>query len=411
LTALVGSGAGSSVLAMGAALGNLTTHEIKKAAWPCRLSDGNGLRLDVDRKGRGAWFLRYTSPTSGKERLMALGPLVDIGLSAARDLAADARSQIRKGIDPLNLRHGDRETARVEARKATTFAEYAETYIKAHEEAWRAVNHRRNWRNSLRDHAFHEIGHLTIAEIDTDAMVRVLAPIWTTKHETARNVRQRIEAILAAAKVERLRRGENPAVWKGHLDHLLPRVKRTKRHFAALPHAQLPDFWRSLSADMSSAAVLLRFVISTAARYSEAADAVWEEVDLVKRTWTIPAARMKAGVQHVVPLSNGAVAALSLSRTKEGLIFPGPRTGKRLSDVALAKVIKRHTDTPATTHGMRSSFRDYVGDCTDFPREVAEAALAHAVGNEVEQAYRRGSALDKRRALMEQWSNYCSSDI
>ncbi|WP_338688993.1 integrase arm-type DNA-binding domain-containing protein [Bradyrhizobium sp. 26S5] len=390
-------------------MGNLTIHIIKRAVPGSRLSDGDGLRLDIDAKGRGAWNLRYTSPISGKERLMAIGPLRDVGLSQARDLAAEARSLIRARVDPLDAKKQEREAATAAARKAITFKDYAEKYIASHEAAWRNENHRRNWRNSLRDHALPEIGHMAIADIDTDAVLRVLQPIWTAKHETARNVRQRMEVILAAAKVERLREGENPAIWRGHLDHLLPRIKRTKQHFAALPYNELPAFWRLLAADMSDAAALLRFTIATAARYSESAEVDHAEIDHDRKLWTIPASRMKGHREHTVPLNDVALAALQSSRTTSGLIFPGSRSGRKMSDVALAKLIKRHTDTPATTHGFRSCFRDWVGDCTEFPREIAEAALAHAVGSEVEQAYRRGTALEKRRALMDEWARYCVS--
>ena len=387
-------------------MSKLNALTVRNAKPGSRLSDGGGLRLDIDAAGRGRWFFRYTSPTTRKERLAAFGPLLDVSLAAARELASSARSQIRKGVDPLDVKHGEREAVKLAARLETTFAEYAEQYIKAHEAAWRAVNHRRNWRNSLRDHALPKIGQMRVSNIDTDAILCVLRPIWTTKHETARNVRQRIEVILAAAKIEGLRAGENPAQWRGHLDHLLPRVKRVKKHFAALPYEELPVFWESLNADTSDAAVLLRFAIATCARYSEAANADWSEIDIEKRLWTIPASRMKAGREHVVPLSDEAMAALKASQTKEGLMFPSPTRRKPISDVALAKVIKRHTGTLATTHGFRSTFRDWAGDCTDTPREVAEGCLAHAVGNAVEQAYRRGTALEKRRNLLDAWSAF-----
>lgn len=218
--------------------------------------------------------------------------------------------------------------------------------------------HRRGWRSSLRDHACPHLGHMPIADIDTDAVLRVLRPIWDTKTETARAVRQRVEMILTSAKVEGLRTGENPATWKGHLDHLLPRHRRTQRHHDALLYTEMPEFWRSLVSDTSDAAALVRFTIATAARYSEAALADWSEIDKGKRLWTVPPARMKGGREHVVPLSDAALAVLKSSRTETGLIFPGLRSGKKMSDVALAKCIRRHTDTPATLHGFRSCFRD-----------------------------------------------------
>jgi integrase len=388
-------------------MGKLNALTVKHAKPGQKLSDGDGLVLHVDTRGRGNWFLRYTSPTTkGRERLMALGPLRDVGLSQARDDASDARALIRQGVDPLDQKQQAREATKIEVRRATTFKDYAETYIASHEAAWKNQQHGRAWRNSLRDHVHPHIGHLAVADIDTTAVLKVLKPIWDTRLEMGRTVRQRIEVILAAAKVEKLREGENPAVWRGHLENLLARHKRTKTHHAALPYSVMPDFWRSLVGDASDAATLLRFIIATATRYSEAALADWSEIDPERKFWTVPAARMKGGQPHVVPLSDAARAALARSRTKSGLIFPSPRTGRKMSDVALVKTAKRHTTLPVTTHGHRSTFRDWIGDQTDFPREIAEEALSHRVGNAVERAYRRGNALAKRRILMEDWAVY-----
>lgn len=399
----------SSELTLEDSMGKLTALRVKTAKPNDRLADGDGLRLDVDGSGRGRWFFRFTSPTSRRERLMSIGPLRDVSLAEARDAAASARRQIRQGTDPLEVKRTEREAAKIEERKAVTFRVYAETYVASHESAWKNAVHRRGWRSSLRDHAFPVIGNMAVGDVDTDAVLRVLRPIWDTKKETARAVRQRIEMILAAAKVEGLRAGENPAMWRGHLDHLLPRHKRTQRHHDALPYSEIPAFWQSLAGDASDAAALLRFIIATCARYSEAALADWSEIDEEKRLWTVPAARMKAGREHVAPLSDAAMAALALSRTETGLIFPAIRSGKKMSDVTLAKTIKRHTDTPATTHGFRSTFRDWAGDCTDHAREVAEGCLAHAVGSAVEQAYRRSTAVERRCKLMNDWARYCTS--
>jgi integrase len=387
-------------------MGKLTALQVKNAKANQRLSDGDGLRLDVDTNGRGRWFFRFTSPVTRRERLAGFGPLRDVSLAEARELAATARSAIRRGEDPLEAKRVAREAAKVEERRAVTFKAYAETYISTHESAWKNAVHRRGWRSSLRDHAMPHIGHMAVADIATDDVLRVLRPIWDTKKETARAVRQRLEMILAAAKVEGLRSGENPALWRGHLDHLLPRHKRTQRHFDALPFSEMPLFWRSLANDTSPNAALVRWTILTVARYSEAANADWSEIDLDHKLWAIPASRMKGGREHVVPLSDAAMAVLSESATRTGLVFPAIRSGGKTSDVALAKCIKRHTDSPATLHGMRSVFRDWCGDRTNFAREIAEGCLAHAVGNAVEQAYRRGTALAKRRELMQAWANY-----
>jgi integrase len=217
--------------------------------------------------------------------------------------------------------------------------------------------------------------------------------------------------ILASAKVENLRAGENPATWKGNLEFLLARHKRTQRHHDALPYSEAPAFWRSLAADTSPNASLVRWTILTCTRYSEAANADWSEIDRDARTWIIPGHRMKGGKDHAIPLSHAAFAVLSESRTTSGLIFPSIRSGKKTSDVALAKVIRRHTVTPVTLHGWRSTFRDWSGDMTSHAREVAEGCLAHAVGSAVEQAYRRGSAIEKRRALLEAWSGFLKTGL
>lgn len=283
---------------------------------------------------------------TGKERLTGFGPSRDVSLADAREAAAEARRLIRKGVNPLELKRIAKAEALADARRDVTFKAYTETYIATHEAAWKNAVHRRGWRSSLRDHAMPHIGHLTVADIANDDVLRVLRPIWDTKKETARAVRQRMEMILSAAKVEGLRTGENPASWRGHLDHLLPRHKRTQRHHDALPYDALPSFWQSLTSDTSDAAALLRFTIATVARYSEAALANWSEIDREGKTWTIPAARMKAGRDHVVPLNGAAMAALEMSLTETGLIFPSLRGRKKMSDVTLAKVIKRHTALP-----------------------------------------------------------------
>ena len=380
---------------------NLTAADIKDAKPGDRLTDGGGLRLEVDAKGNASWIFRYTSPVTRKERYAGLGPLADVTLTQARRKAQDARNLILEGKDPLEERDASRAARRAEAARAVTFAACAEQYIAAREATWKNPVHRQQWRNSLRDHAMPHIGTMPVSDIDTAAVLRVLRPIWSTTPETASRVRGRIEAILSAAKVEKLRDGDNPALWRGHLDQLLPRRSKVRDvvHHAALPYDEMPAFWRSLSADTSDAARLLRFIILTAARYGEAARADWSEIR--GDVWTVPASRMKGGREHSVPLSGSALEVLG--ERGKGLIFPSPMTSKPISDVALAKVIQRHTDEPATTHGFRSTFRDWAGDCTNYPRELIEHALAHVVGSASERAYRRGDALKRRRELMESW--------
>ena len=385
----------------------LTALRVKNAKPGDKLSDGGGLRLDVDRNGNGSWCFRYTSPATGRERFMGLGPLADVGLAKAREAAQEARGLLRQGLDPIDHRNAARAAAKAEASRAVTFKAYAEGFISSREATWKNPKHRQQWRNTLRDYVYPHIGPLPVADVDTAAMLTVLRPLWEAKKvETGSRVRGRIEAILSAAKAEGLRVGENPALWRGHLDQLLPSKRKVRKveHHPALPYAELPTFMASLAADTSGAARLLRFIILTAARYTEAARADWAEVQ--EGLWTVPAHRMKGDRPHLVPLSRAALDVLG--EPAEGLIFGSEMTSRAISDVSLANVIARHTNTPATCHGMRSSFRDWAGDCTSFPREVAEMALAHLVDDETEAAYRRGTALAKRRKLMDAWAAYCT---
>jgi integrase len=371
----------------------LTALQVKNAKPGDKLTDGGGLRLDVDKNGNRSWVFRYTSPVTAKERYAGLGPASDVTLAQARDAAQTARALVREGKDPIDHRRQERTEARVEASRSTTFKAYAEQFISGREAGWKNDKHRQQWRNSLRDYAYPHIGHLAVADLDTEAVLKVLRPIWTEIPETARRVRGRIESILNAAKAEGLRTGENPALWRGHLDQVLARRRKSDvKHHPALPYAEMPAFWQSLATDTSDAAGMLRWIILTACRYNESAEMDASEVkgDL----WTIPAIRMKAERPHMVPLTAAAKACL-----------PVPC----VSDVSLSKCIKRHTKTSATTHGFRSTFRDWCGDCTAFPREVAEAAIAHVVGDETEAAYRRATGLAKRRDLMNAWADYCDS--
>jgi integrase len=386
----------------------LTALQVKNARPGDKLSDGGGLRLDVDKVGNKQWIFRFTSPVTGRERYMGLGPLADVSLAKARELAQTARGLLRDGKDPIEHRNSQRAAAKVDASREVTFAAYAERYIISHEATWKNPVHRRQWRSTLRDYVYPHVGAVAVADVDTATVLRVLQPIWQSVPETASRVRGRIEAILSAAKAEGLRTGENPAVWRGHLDQLLPSKRKVRAvvHHAALPYLEIPAFIAELAADTSDAARLLRFIVLTAARYSEAARAEWSEMDLTARVWSVPADRMKAAKEHKVPLSAAALDVLG--EPSDGLIFSSALTGRPVSDVALTNCIRRHTDTSATTHGFRSTFRDWAGDCTHFPREVAEAALAHTLDSKTEAAYRRSTALAKRRELMDAWATYCA---
>jgi Arm DNA-binding domain len=275
----------------------LTALRVKNARPGERLSDGGGLRLDVDNGGRGAWIFRYVSPLTDRERYAGLGSLRDVSLAKAREAAAKARELLREGKDPIEHRNAQRAAAKADASRGVTFAAYAERFIAAREASWKNPVHRQQWRNTLRDYVHPILGQMPVVDVDTAAVLRVLQPIWNTKPETASRIRGRIESVLSAAKAEGLRVGENPALWRGHLDQLLPSKRKVRlvRHHAALPYAELPEFMGTLIQDASTAARLLRFIILTAARYSEAALATWAEIDLKEKVWCVPA----VGRQHL----------------------------------------------------------------------------------------------------------------
>jgi len=332
---------------------------------------------------------------------MGLGPLDTVSLAEARDKARDARQTVRDGKDPITVR---------EERDATapTFAEAAAAYVEAHRAGWRNVKHAAQWESTLRTYAEPFIGSRSVDSIATEDVLEILTPLWTTKPETAARLRGRVERVLDWCRVRGYRHGDNPARWRGHLAALLPprsRV-RTVRHHRALPWSGAPAFMRDLKQRDGMAARALEFLILTAARSGEVRGARWSEVDVGTATWTVPAERMKAGREHRVPLSPRAVELLQALPTFEGtdLIFPGARGGP-LSDMSVSAVTRR-MKVDAVPHGFRSSFRDWAAESTAYPREVAEAALAHTIPDEVEAAYRRSDLFGKRRKLMAEWAAF-----
>jgi integrase len=365
--------------------------------------DGGGLWLVVRKNGSRAWVFRYSRLE--RERTMGLGPLDRVSLADARELARDARRLLAKGKDPINERR---------ARKSQTpiFGEAAAAFIAAHEAAWRNPKHRQQWRNTINTYAAPAIGDLPVDEVGTTDVLRVLEPIWRTKVETASRLRGRIEKVLDWAAAQGFRSRENPARWRGHLDALLPAPSKVKRvrHHAAMDWREVPAFVVKLRAQIGIAARALEFAIMTAARSGEVRGATWAEIDLAASTWTVPADRMKTEREHRVPLSDEAMRLLRDLPRFEGseYVFPSPRTGRSLSDSALTKVL-RDLGLDVTAHGFRSSFRDWCAETTRYPREVAEAALAHTLSNKTEAAYLRGDFFDKRRRLMTAWSAYCDS--
>jgi integrase len=371
-------------------------------------ADGGGLYLRVTDGGTKSWMFRYGD--GGKLRDMGLGPVHTISLPRARELARDCRELRLQGIDPIAHRKAALAAMRASDAKAMTFKQCADGYIASHDAGWRNASHRQQWLNTLAQHVHPTLGALTVAAIDTGLVLRAIEPIWKTIPETAARVRGRIEGILDFAKARGYRSGENPARWRGHLDDLLPaRRKLAKvKHHAALPYTEMPAFMVALRYDSSIGARALEFTILTAARTGEVLGATWAEIDMAAKVWVIPAARTKADREHRVPLSPAAIARLRQMqeiRTND-FVFPGRRG--RLTPKTMQLILRRMGRNDLTVHGFRSTFRDWAAERTNFPREMAEMALAHSVGSAVEQAYRRGDLFEKRRKLMDAWAEFCS---
>lgn len=392
---------------MGREVNRLSARRVATLTEIGRHADGGGLYLVVDAAGAKRWVMLFRF--GGKRREMGLGPLGSVPLGKAREMAAAARELIAGGVDPIEARRTQPEA--VAAPKIVTFGEVAEGYMADHKASWKNEQHRWQWRQTLEVQAAH-VWKMPVADVTTDDVLKVLRPIWHEKPETARRLRGRIERVLSAAKANKLRTGENPAMWRGHLDMLLPKAKRLSRgHHAALSFPDVPAFVAMLRERPATTARALEFLILTAARSGEVRGMTWGEVNFRKAEWTVPSARMKMGREHVVPLSDAAMALLLARKPSNpdpnGLVFANGH-GKMLSDMAFEALLRRAKQVTITAHGFRSSFRDWAGDETDHPREVAEAALAHLVGDSTELAYRRAAALKKRRALMDDWAQYVS---
>lgn len=384
-------------------LNRLSSRTVATLSKPGRYADGGRLYLKIGRDGGKRWTFMYER--NGKQREMGLGPVSDVSLARARERAAVYRAQLAEDIDPLDAQRA--------ARAAPTFATVADEVLVAATARSKNEKHRYQWERALKVEAA-ALRPLPVDKITTDDVLAVLRPVWDEKPETASRLRGRIERVLDAASAKGLRNRENPARWKGHLANLLPaRKKLTRGHHKALPFQELSAFVSALRARPAEAARALEFLILSAARMAEVLGATWSEIDIDSRVWTVPAARMKAGKEHRVPLSETAVEILRQQRALRpndratDLVFQGPRHGAPLSNMACSALLKR-MGVEVTSHGFRSTFRDWAGEATDFPREVAEAALAHQVGDEVERAYRRGDALEKRRKMMAAWADFCA---
>jgi integrase len=401
----------------------LTVARVKQAGM---YGDGGGLYLQVTNSGSRSWIFRYwtqdrdpatgaplrdeTGKVLGRSREMGLGSFVVVSLEQARELASEYRKLRRQGVDPIATHRSLKAQA---SAKSITFSKCAQDYIKSHRAGWRNAKHAQQWENTLATYAEPVLGSLPVQAIDTALVLKAIEPIWATKPEMGSRVRGRIESIINWAKVRGYREGENPARWRGHLDHLLParsKVRKVKHH-AALPYAETPAFVAELHKRDATAARALEFAILTAARSSEVLGARWCEFDLDAAVWAVPSARMKAGREHRVPL---APRALEIIKGMAGLgssdfVFPGGKEGKPLSEKALFKTLRRAKVENATVHGFRSAFRDWAAERTNFANDICEAALAHTIESKTEAAYRRTDLFEKRRKLMRAWSQFCEA--
>jgi integrase len=385
---------------------------VRQARQPGLHGDGGGLFLQVNPKGAKSWIYRYK--VAGKHRLMGLGPARDVSLAEAREAARVCRQMRLASIDPIDKRRAEHVQRRLATARSLSFAECAVAYIRAHEAGWRDQKSARQWTSSISAYADSVFGEAPVQGVDTTLVVKALESIWTTKPETARRLRGRIEAVLDWATARGHRQGENPARWRGHLENLLPARSKVARveHLPALPYRELTAFMSELRREEGVAAAALEFCILTAARTAEVIGARWHEIDIAERLWIVPATRIKAGREHRVPLSDAALAIVAkMSGLRHGeFVFPGGRApGRPMGHMAMLRVLSRIGRAQVSVHGFRSSFRDWCAEQTKFPAEAAEMALAHAVGDKVEAAYRRGDMLEIRRRLMRAWANFAAT--
>ncbi len=371
-------------------------------------ADGGGLYLKVAKGGSKQWIFRYRK--AGKLIDMGLGGTGSTTLAAARTEAGNARGALARGKDPLQIKKAERAAEAVAKARGITFEAAAEKCIAARKPAWRSAKHADQWTATLKTYAYPQLGAMPVSEIEVGDVLKVVEPIWTSKTETASRVRQRIEAVLDYARARGYRTGDNPARWRGHLEQILPaRTKVQKvKHQPAMAYGEVPAFATKLGKQRGSAAQALRFLILTAARSGEVTGADWNEIDLKSETWSVPAGRIKSGRAHRVPLNKQAVEILEGIKVRKGPLFKNGED-KGLSSGAFRALLDRMKVKDVVPHGFRSSFRDWAAERTNYPREVAEAALAHVTGDKVEAAYRRSDLFEKRRRLMNEWGRYCST--
>ncbi len=397
----------------------LSALRVDREKKPGLYSDGGGLYLRVSETGAKSWVCRYMldghRSRNGKRlsREMGLGATHAVSLAEARQKATDARNLCARGIDPLTTKNAAVAERKLKDALQITFKACAEKYIAAHEKSWRNEKHGAQWKATLATYAYPVIGELPVASIDTALVTKIIEPLWSAKPETASRLRGRIETILNWAKARGYRDGENPARWRGHLDNLLPAKGKVRavKHHAALPYEQISTFRRQLQTCDGIAARALEFAILTAARTNEVIGAKWNEIDFAAKVWTVPASRMKSGREHRVPLSARALQILNgIDRVNaDCFVFVGGNADCPLSNMAMLAVLRRMKREDLTVHGFRSTFRDWAAERTNFPSEVAEAALAHVIGDKTEAAYRRGDLFEKRRRLMTAWATFCTT--
>jgi integrase len=412
-------------------LNRLTVVKVQQVRKPGLYADGGGLYLQVTQAVDGvlnkSWLFRFSIRDAGKrrgrrERWMGLGSIGTVSLVDVRAAVLDARKLCRNGIDPIETRNAAKATAALSHAKAMTFDQCRDAYIKANKAGWKNEKHQEQWTNSLTTYVTPVLGKLPVAAVDTALVIKVLEPLWATKSETASRIRQRIERVLDWAKVRGFRTGDNCARWKGHLDQALPALAKVRkvRHHPALPYAQIGAFMPALRERAGIAPRALEFAILTGMRTEAVIEARWSEIDMVEKVWTVPAERAKRKNQnwkeHRVGLSTSTLKLLATMGGGEGggeFVFPGDRPGRPLSNGAMLELLKEmgwsdEKDVRITPHGFRSTFRTWAAECTNFPDELAKAALGQTVGSKVDAAYQRGELFEKRKRLMAAWGEYCT---
>ena len=383
---------------------------VQRAKEAGRYADGGGLYLQVSDSSTKSWLFRFM--LNAKAREMGLGSVTLVSLAEARAKALECRKALLEGTDPIDARKGKRTQQRLEAAKSVTFDFCATSYIESHRAGWKNAKHAGQWQTTLTTYAGPVFGRLPVQAVDTTLVMRVLEPMWREKAETASRLRSRIELVLGWATVRGFRAGDNPARWRGHLDKLLPKRSTVQQveHHPALPVGEIGAFMERLKASSGVASRALEFLILTATRTGETIGARWAEIDLQQRVWTIPASRMKAKKEHRVPLSPMAIQILEAMRDKSQseYVFSADGGHRPLSNMAMLAVLRR-MEIGVTSHGFRSTFRDWAAERTNYPRDVAEMALAHALTDKVEAAYRRGDLFMKRQRLMTDWAKFCAT--